>query len=45
MTWPLIALAALVTLGGLLNAPPLGLLTRFLGGEEALLKSALLLRR
>jgi NADH-quinone oxidoreductase subunit L len=34
MTWPLIALAALVTLGGLLNAPPLGLLTHFLGGEE-----------
>ncbi|HEX7975166.1 MAG TPA: NADH-quinone oxidoreductase subunit L, partial [Anaerolineales bacterium] len=35
MTGPLIALAALVTAGGLLNAPPLGLLTRFLGGEEA----------
>ena len=34
MTWPLIALAALVTFGGLLNAPPFGLLTRFLEGEE-----------
>jgi len=33
MTWPLIALAALVILGGLLNAPPFNLLTRFLGGE------------
>lgn len=35
MTWPLIALAALVTLGGLLNAPPFSLLTRLLGGEKA----------
>ncbi|GAB4577363.1 MAG: NADH-quinone oxidoreductase subunit L [Anaerolineales bacterium] len=35
MTWPLIGLAALVTVGGLLNAPPFNLLTRFLGGEEA----------
>jgi NADH-quinone oxidoreductase subunit L len=35
MTWPLIVLAALVTVGGLLNAPPINLLTRFLGGEEA----------
>lgn len=34
MTWPLITLAALVTVGGLLNAPPFNLLTRFLGGEE-----------
>ena len=34
MTWPLIALAALVTVGGILNAPPFNLLTRFLGGEE-----------
>ena len=34
MTWPLIVLAALVTVGGLLNAPPFNLLTRFLEGEE-----------
>ena len=34
MTWPLIALAILVSVGGLLNAPPFNLLTRFLGGEE-----------
>jgi NADH-quinone oxidoreductase subunit L len=34
MTWPLIALAGLVTVGGILNAPPFNLLTRFVGGEE-----------
>lgn len=34
MTWPLVALAALVTVGGILNAPPFNLLTRFLEGEE-----------
>ncbi len=34
MTWPLIALAILVSVGGLLNTPPFNLLTRFLGGEE-----------
>jgi NADH-quinone oxidoreductase subunit L len=34
MTWPLIALAVLVTVGGLLNAPPFSLLTHFLEGEE-----------
>jgi NADH-quinone oxidoreductase subunit L len=34
MTGPLIALAALVTFGGFLNAPPFNLLTRFLEGEE-----------
>lgn len=34
MTWPLIALAALVTVGGFLNVPPFNLLTRFLQGEE-----------
>ncbi|HLF28029.1 MAG TPA: NADH-quinone oxidoreductase subunit L [Anaerolineae bacterium] len=34
MTWPLLALAALVAVGGLVNAPPFNLLTRFLGGEE-----------
>jgi NADH-quinone oxidoreductase subunit L len=33
MTWPLIVLAVLVTVGGLLNAPPLNLLTRFLDSE------------
>ncbi|OGO42620.1 MAG: hypothetical protein A2W36_01505 [Chloroflexi bacterium RBG_16_58_14] len=35
MTGPLIALAALVTFGGFLNAPPFNLLTRFLSGEQA----------
>lgn len=34
MTWPLIVLAILVSVGGLLNTPPLNLLTRFLDGEE-----------
>lgn len=33
MTGPLIALAMLVGVGGILNAPPIHLLTRFLGGE------------
>ena len=34
MTWPLVVLAALVTVGGLVNAPPFNLLTHFLEGEE-----------
>lgn len=34
MTWPMIILAALVVFGGLLNAPPFAILTRFLGSEE-----------
>jgi NADH-quinone oxidoreductase subunit L len=34
MTGPLITLAVFVTIGGLLNAPPFNLLTRFLQGEE-----------